>query len=137
MVVCGVDIRGKEAILVLVGIDDDVAIHINCATKKLALLDDKDAKSLETLKTAISSFAQKHGVKEFVIKSRHSTGPRAAGGITFKIETLIQLSGTPVQFISPPTLAKFAKGNKGGVPAGLSRYQEDAFRAGAWRLAGQ
>lgn len=136
MIVCGVDLKAKEAIMVLVGNDDDLTVHVKCATKKLVLNDDRDAKSLDTLKAAIAAFAVKNNVKAFVIKARQSTGPRAAGGITFKIEALFQLSGTPVEFISPPTLAKFAKGNKGGVPTSLSKYQEDAYRAGAWRLAG-
>ncbi len=135
MVVCGVDIKAKDAILVLVSIDDDVTYHIKCATKKLALNDDKDATSLVTLKSAIEAFALKHNVEVFVIKTRQSSGTRAASGITFKIEALFQLSGTPVEFVSPQTLAKFAKGNKGGVPVGVAQYQEDAYRGGAWRIA--
>ena len=135
MVVCGVDIKANEAIVVLVGSEDDLLVHVQCATKRLALNDDRDAKSLDTLKAAISAFAMKNNVEAFVIKARQSTGQRAAGGITFKIEALFQLSGTPVQFVSPPTLASFAKGNKSGVPTSLSQYQKDAYRAGAWRLA--
>lgn len=137
MVVCGVDIKAREANLVLVGTGDDVTVHIKCATKKLALNDDKDATSLQTLRGAIEAFALKHNIETFVIKTRQSSGTRAASGITFKIETLFQLSGAPVTFVSPPTLAKFAKSNKGGVPAGVAKYQEDAYRAGAWWLADQ
>jgi hypothetical protein len=137
VVVCGVDIKAREANLILVGTDDDVTIHIRCTTKKLALNEDKDATSLQTLRGAIEAFALTHNVEAFVIKTRQSSGPRAASGITFKIEALFQLSGTPVDFISPQTLAKFAKSNKGGVPAGVAKYQEDAYRAGAWQLAGQ
>lgn len=137
MIVCGMDIRSNEANLVLVGIENDVTVHIKCATKKLVLNDDKDAKSLETLKGAIEAFAMKHKVERFVIKARQSSGRMAASGVTFKIEALVQLSGIPVDFVSAPTLAKFAKGNKGGVPASVAKYQEDAYRAGAWRLADQ
>ncbi len=68
------------------------------------------------MKSAIEAFALQNKVDSFVIKSRQATGPRAGGGITFKIETLFQLSGTPVVFISPPTLAKFAKSNLGRRP---------------------
>lgn len=137
MVVCGVDIKAREANLVLVGTDDDVTVHIACATKKLALNDDKDATALQTLKAAIEAFALKHNVEAFIIKTRQLTGARAASGITFKIEAIFQLSGTPVAFVSPQTLAKFAKSNMGGVPSGVAKYQEDAYRAGSWRLTGQ
>lgn len=137
MIVCGIDIKSNEANLVLVQIEHDVTAHIKCATKKLALNDDKDTTSLETLKSAIEAFGMKHKVERFVIKDRQSRGKMAASGLTFKIEALFQLSGIPVDFVSAPTLAKFAKGNKGGIPASVAKYQEDAYRAGAWRLADQ
>ncbi len=109
--------------------------HVKCATKKLMLRDDREAKSLSTMKSAIEAFALQNKVDAFVIKSRQATGPRAGGGITFKIETLFQLSETRVVFISPPTLARFAKSNLGGVPTSVVGYQADAYRAGAWHLS--
>ncbi len=101
MIVCGVEIKGKEAILALVQSAAEETIHVKCDTKKLALPDDRDTKSLLVMKSAIEAFALQHKVGSFVIKTRQATGPRAGGGITFKIETLFQLSGTPVVFISP------------------------------------
>lgn len=137
MIVCGVDIKSKTANLVLVGTEDDVTVHLKCVTKKLELNDDRDAKSLSTLKGAIEAFAQKNNVDSFVIKTRQLSGQMAASGITFKIEALFQLSGVSVEFVSPQTLTKFSKGNQGGIPTGVAKYQEDAYRAGAWRLAGK
>jgi hypothetical protein len=135
VIVCGVEIKGKEAILALVQSSPEESGHVKCVTKKLALLDDRDTKSLSTMKSAIEAFALQNKVDAFVIKSRQATGSRAGGGITFKIETLFQLSGTPAVFISPPTLAKFAKSNLGGVPTSVVGYQTDAYRAGAWHLS--
>jgi hypothetical protein len=135
VIVCGVEIKGKEAILALAQTSPEGSVHVNCATKKLTLLDDRDTKSLSTMKSAIEAFTRQNKVSSFVIKSRQATGPRAGGGITFKIETLFQLSGTPVVFISPPTLAKFAKSNLGGVPTSVVGYQTDAYRAGACHLS--
>lgn len=135
VIVCGVDIKGKEAMLALVSSSPEESIHIKCATKKLALADDRDAQSLSTLKDAIEALAQQYKVDAFVIKTRQLRGPLAGGGITFKIEALFQLSGTPVLFVSPPTLAKFAKGNQGGIPATVLAYQADAYRAGAWHIS--
>jgi hypothetical protein len=135
VIVCGVEIKGKEAILTVVRSSPEESVHVRCATKKLTLLDDRDMKSLSTMKSAIEAFALKNEVGVFVIKSRQPKGPRAGGGITFKIETLFQLSETPVVFISPPTLAKFAKSNLGGVPTSVLGYQIDAYRAGACHLS--
>ena len=91
MIVCGVEIRGKEAILALAQGSPEESVHAECATKKLTLLDDRDTKFLLTLKSAIQAFALQNKVDAFVIKNRQATGPRAGGGITFKIETLFQL----------------------------------------------
>jgi len=135
VIVCGVDIKSKAAILALVRSSADESVHTACAAKKLTLLDDRDKKSLSTMKSAIEAFALENKVEAFVIKSRHATGPRAGGGITFKIETLFQLSNTPVEFISAPTLAKFSKSNLGGVPSSVFAYQTDAYRAAAWYLS--
>jgi hypothetical protein len=109
--------------------------HVKRDTKKLTLIDDRDKKCLSTMKSAIEAFALQNKISAFVIKSRQATGPRAGGGITFKIETLFQLSETPVEFVSPPTLAKFAKSNLGGIPSSVVGYQTDAYRAGAWYLS--
>ncbi len=135
MIVCGIDIKGKEAILALVRNAPEETVHVACATKKLILLNDRDKKSLVSLKSAIEAFAHQNKVDAFVIKSRLATGPRAGGGVTFKIEALFQLSETRVLFISPQELAKFAKSNLGGLPTTVTGYQKDAYRAAALYLS--
>ena len=129
MIVCGVEIRAKEAVLAIVQKSSDDWSHLKCATKKLALTNHQDAAELLSLKAAIEAFAQQNKVETFAIKSRLATGDRAAGGVTFKIETLFQLSGVPVVFVSPQAIAKIAKSNVGGLPASLHVYQTDACRA--------
>lgn len=135
VIACGVEIKGREAILAIVQDSPDGSSHLTCATKKLALVDDRDKKSLSTLKSSIEAFALQNKIDVFVIKSRQASGPRASGGITFKIETIFQLSDTPVVFANPVALAKFAKSNSGGVPATVVEYQANAFRAGAWYIS--
>ncbi|MBR0644839.1 DUF3010 family protein [Plastoroseomonas hellenica] len=135
MIVCGVEIKGKEAILCLVQRSPDGSVHIKSDIKKLALIEERDARSLVNMKSSIEAFAHQNGLGAFVIKTRQSSGILASGGTTFKIEALFQLSGTPVVFVSPPALSAFAKGNLGGVPSSVVGYQADAYRAGAWHLA--
>jgi hypothetical protein len=131
MLVCGVDIGGSAAVVALVKKLPNSIEHVPCAIKRLVLDDDKDTQSLVNLKSAIEAFARQHKISEFVIKSRLARGKLASGGITFKIETLFQLSATPVSFVSPITLSKFSKTNMGGVPASVVGYQTDAYRVGA------
>jgi len=129
VIVCGVDIKAKEAILAVVESSSDDWQHLKCSTKKLSLTDDRDPKALLTLKSAIEEFARQNKVDAFALKTRLATGTRAAGGVTFKIEALFQLAGTPVAFISPQAIAKIAKTNLGGLPSSILAYQADACRA--------
>lgn len=137
MIVCGVEIKGKEAILVLVELQSDTTVQIPCETKKLQLVNHQDDKVIADFLATIKAFAHEHKVEKFVIKNRALSGMMSGGGITFKIETVIQLSGTPTFFVSAPTLAKFARSNAGGLPAGLLAYQRDAYRVGAYNLSNQ
>ena len=129
MIVCGVEIKAKEAILAVVERTDDGWSHVNCSTKKLSLQNHQDAAELHNLKAAIEAFAQQNRIGCFAIKSRLATGVRAAGGITFKIEALFQLSGTPVAFVSHQAIAKTEKSNLGGLPSSVKKFQADACRA--------
>ena len=131
VIVCGVDIKSKQAFLALVQKFDDDVSHLPCDTKKLRLADDRDADSLVIMKASIEAFALQNKISAFIIKSRQATGVCASGGITFKIETLFQLSSTPVIFISPLALSKFAKSNLGGSPLSVLSYQTDAYGVGA------
>lgn len=130
MIVCGVDIKAKEAVLAVVQSGSGDWMHVKCDTKKLSLKDDRDVEMLMSMKSAIEEFARDNKIDAFAIKSRHSKGNMAAGGVTFKIEALFQLSGTPVVFVSPQAIAKLAKTNMGGLPSTVLVYQKDACHAG-------
>ena len=129
MIVCGVDIKAKEAVLAVVQSDSEGWKHVKCETKRLALKDDRDAELLASMKAAIEEFSRDNKIDAFAIKSRQATGTMAAGGITFKIEALFQLSGTQTAFIIPQEIAKLAKSNAVGLPTSVLAYQTDACRA--------
>lgn len=135
MKICGVEIKAKEAILAIVESDmDGNFVHFVSVSRKLTLADDRDSKSVEALHGAIKALAKDHKLSGFVIKTRQATGAMAAGGITFKIEGLFQLSGAPVYFISPQALNKMPAKNTGGIPASIFQYQEHAYLAAVSQL---
>lgn len=135
MIVCGVDISGSTASMVLLTHTPEGIAHIPSEVKKLDLGDDQLRQSLLTMTSAIDSFARQTKVEKFILKSRLRRGKLRSGGVTFKIEALFQLSDVPVVFVPPQTLAKFSKGNMAGKPDSVFAYQEDAFLAGAWYLS--
>lgn len=137
MKLCGVSITGSTANLAIVSPDQNGSSQYHpCQTRKISLDDDKSVQSLNAFAKAIVAFAHENGVEGFCIKERALTGQMAGGGITFKIETLIQFcSAKPVYFVHPNTLKKFAKTNQAGLPAGLLAYLQDPYRAAAYQLA--
>ena len=136
MRICGVDIKGKQAILAIVTSDDENNLtHVDSTSRKLELPDDRDSEQLKAMYRTIKAFATDHGIERFVIKTRNAKGERASGGVTFKIEGLFQLSDTPVDFVSPQALGQFSKKNAGSPPASVKEYQKDAYLAAAWQLA--
>ncbi|WP_164898812.1 DUF3010 family protein [Mesorhizobium sp. M7A.F.Ca.MR.362.00.0.0] len=134
VIVCGVDLKASEARLVLVSVKDDDPHHISCKTRKLNLGDDKDTSSVKALLQAVRTFAHEHGVDVFAVKARAKGGQMGGGAVSFKIETLFQLSDREVVFVNPVALSKFAKTNLGGIPDGVLKYQEDAYRCGVYHL---
>lgn len=134
MIVCGVDLKASEARLALVSAKDGGPHHIACGTRKLTLGDDKDSNSVKALLQAIKTYAHENAVDAFAIKARANGGQMGGGAVSFKIETLFQLSDKDVVFINAVALSKFAKTNLGGVPASVFQYQIDAFRCGGFHL---
>ncbi|TIX45575.1 MAG: DUF3010 family protein [Mesorhizobium sp.] len=134
VIVCGVDLTASEARLALVSVKDDDPHPISCKTRKLSLGDDKDGSSVKALLQAVKTFAHEHGVDVFAIKARAKGGQMGGGAVSFKIETLFQLSDREVVFVNPVALSKFAKTNLGGIPDGILKYQEDAYRCGVYHL---
>lgn len=134
MRVCGVDLKGSEALLAIVSTDGDKAIHIPCATKRIALSDDKDAEAVRAFLQTIRTFHHENAIDAFAIKSRAHGGKMGGGAVSFKLETLFQLVECETAFVNPVALAKFARGNLGVVPESILRYQEDAYRCAAFHL---
>lgn len=136
MKICGVVIAGSTANLAIVSPDQDGNPQYHpCETRKITLHDEKSFQSLNAFAKAIAAFAHENGVDAFCIKERAPTGAMAGGGITFKIEALIQYcSGKNVYFVHGNTMKKFAKTNRAGLPAGLLGYLQDPYRAGAYQL---
>jgi hypothetical protein len=89
---CGIDLKGNEAIVVLVEVDASGNVEwVPRHTKKISLGDDRDAKELLNFRDAVQAYLQEHKVELIVIKDRQRSGAMAAGPITFKMETVIQL----------------------------------------------
>jgi len=105
---CGVVLKASDATLC---VTDEKSGHID-VERKISLGDDE-------LKSAIEDFMQ---------KKRSKTGRYAGGGLTFKMETLMQLaSDVPLHFITPQALSAFEKKTTPDYPESLTKDQQPAY----------
>ncbi len=130
MTICGIEIKGSEAIFALATQGANGLEHTALATKKIALEDDEDAANVKAFASQIAAFVQANGITRIAIKKRSKKGEFAGGPTTFKIEGIFQLlNNCDVQLLSPQTLNAQFKKHAFELPASLNKYQHDAYKA--------
>lgn len=129
MSLCGVEIKGSEAILAVVDIVDGKLTYVPTETKRIALADDDKAANVRSFAELVAGFLRDNNLTEIAIKKRGKKGEFAGGATTFKIEGVFQMiRECKVDLISAPTIA--AQDRKYGfpTPTTLNKYQTEAFR---------
>lgn len=129
MIICGVEIKGSEAIFALATRTAGGISHLPLATRKLALADDDEAANVKAFAAQIASFLRENGISHIAIKKRSKKGEFAGGPTTFKIETVLQLiTDCDVVLVSPQTINAQNKKHDFALPDTLNKYQHEAFK---------
>lgn len=133
MKLCGIELKGNDAVLVVMEIGEGAANHINLPTRKIALGDSDKAADIIAFKETIELFFKEHEIARVSIKKRAKKGKFTGGPDTFKMEALIQVvPGLEVILVSPQALAAMEKKSDIELPATLNKYQQVAFWAGVY-----
>ena len=131
MRVCGIEIKGSEAILCLMTLKDGLFDLPECRQTRLALSNDKDAESLQKFQFNLAKLIEDYKIEQLVVKERPQKGKFAGGAVGFKIEAAIQLiSGFPSVILSGNTIKEKLKQHPVPVDfkdTGLKGFQETAF----------
>jgi len=131
MRVCGIEIKGSEAILCLVALKDGLFDLPECRQTRLALSNDKDAESIQKFQFNLAKLIEDYKIEQLVIKERPQKGKFAGGAVGFKIEAAIQLiDSCPSQILSGNTIKEKLKQHPLPVDfkdTGLKGFQETAF----------
>ena len=137
MRVCGCEISAQEVRLAVVDLDDEGKVEmLRPKTTRIELEDDTSEADLRSFMAALDEFARENEVGTFAIKTRAKKGRMAGGAVSFKIETLIQLTeGCHTRFVNPVALSNFAKKEVKEYPEKLPVYLKNAFLSGAYTLA--
>ena len=128
MRICGIELKGSEAVIVILEGDKTSWSIVDCPAKKLKLEDDENATHIRSFATAFESIVKEHGIDTIAIKKRGKKGNFMGGPVSFKIEGIIQLiSPCEVSLVSPVSISNYAKKNPASEPTGLYNYQLTAF----------
>ena len=138
MTLCGIEIKGSEAIIAVASLNNQTLTHVALATKKIALEDDDDAANVKAFAAQVKAFVQDNSIDCIAIKKRSKKGEFAGGPTTFKIEGVFQLlEGVEVTLLSPQTINAQNKKHNFDLPATLNKYQHEAFKAACSALIKQ
>ncbi|AMZ73934.1 MULTISPECIES: DUF3010 family protein [Pseudomonas] len=130
MIICGIEIKGSEAIIAVASLEQQTLTHVALNTKKITLDDDDEAANVKAFAAQVRAFVVENGIERIAIKKRSKKGEFAGGPTTFKIEGILQLlEGCEVTLLSPQTLNAQHKKHDFALPATLNKYQHEAYKA--------
>ena len=130
MKICGIEIKGSEAIIAVASLDGQALSHVALATKKIALEDDDEAANVKVFAAQVASFVRENSIDRIAIKKRSKKGEFAGGPTTFKIEGRFpvagELRGDVVVAADDQCAEQEARFE---LPATLNKYQHEAYKA--------
>lgn len=133
MRICGVEIKGSEAIIALLELNDGLFMVPDCRARKISLVLPDDSESLQAFQFKFKQLMMDYKVDKVVIKSRPTKGKFAGGAVGFKLESAIQLLDNvdTVVYASHEINASIKRTpmQVNGKDAGLKGFQEQAYAA--------
>jgi hypothetical protein len=126
MRVCGIEIKGSDAIVLIIeGISKDFKL-VKSDLRKISVDDSDNPEDIAKFYDDFFKFLKEHNVDFIGVKKRNTKGRFAGGASSFKIEGLIQLASAKTTLIPPQTILKYKKDSP-KYPDSLLKYQLGAF----------
>ncbi|MDD9197148.1 DUF3010 family protein [Aliivibrio sp. S3MY1] len=133
MKVCGVELKGNEAIICLVNKSDGMIDLPDCRVAKFDITEPSKTESIRDFQFKFKKLMQDYQIETVVIKERLMKGKFAGGAVGFKLEAAIQL----IDEIEVEVLtATDQKASLKRAPEmlrvkeiGLKGYQQEAYEA--------
>ena len=133
MKVCGIELKGNDAIICVMTKANGLYDIPHVRVPKIAISDAGDAEQLKKFQFTVSKLLADYQIDKVVIKGRALKGKFAGGPVGFKLEAAIQLiDDVEVEILSAnfikTTLAK-SQVQIDFRDTGLKKFQETAFQA--------
>lgn len=131
MKICGVEIKGSEAIVCLLSFKDGLFNLPECRVRKVEFNKRNSTGDIRYFQSTFSKLMADYTIDSVIIKDRPLKGKFAGGALGFKMEAAIQLiDGLDVETMSPQVFKEAIKRNPvtvGFAETGLKAFQETAF----------
>ncbi|TWX73386.1 DUF3010 family protein [Colwellia sp. C1TZA3] len=131
MKICGVELKGNDAIICIMSRENGLYDIPNTRVQKISLVDAGDAEQVQEFQFAFAKLMEDYKVEKVVIKGRGLKGKFAGGPVGFKLEAAIQLiKDLPVEILASSFIKKALTRSQVDIDfrdTGLKQYQEGAF----------
>lgn len=127
--VCGVEISGNDANIVLLEGNKSGYLIIKSEFKKVRIDDDLNQSQIKSFHEAIENFIHQSNVDKLCIRRPAISNKFSASPTAFKIEAVLQLVSVPVELLHHAKIASLIK--KSTIPEEtykeIHKYQRAAF----------
>ena len=126
-VCCGIEISGRRAIFVFLRLQGQEILDVTGKRTQITIKNEDDPGEIRRFYQAGQTFFEQMQPHCIAIIQRKKHGHFASGGITFKLEGLLQLyPRTDVAIVPPAALRQFAKDHRPVLTPRFS-YQKNAY----------
>lgn len=134
MRVCGVELKGNDAVICLMIFEKGLYTLLECRVKKISISDATNQQELQKFQFDFTKLMADYQVDHVVIKERMTRGKFAGGSVSFKLEASIQLiENLNVTLLSSAKIKETLKNSHTSMnfnDTGLKQFQEQAFMTG-------
>jgi len=131
MRVCGVEIKGNDAVICLLSMKDEIFDIPDCRVRKITLEKVTSRESLKVFQFTFAKLMSDYKIDKVIIRERPTKGKFSGSAVGFKLEAAIQLiDNLEVELITPLAIKEYIKKNPISVAyadTGLKSFQESAF----------
>ncbi|OAJ95253.1 DUF3010 family protein [Vibrio bivalvicida] len=131
MKICGVELKGNDAVICLLSHENGVVHLPDCRVAKLSIGNANDTQEVRKFQFSFAKLIEDYKIEKVVIRQRQTKGKFAGGAVGFKLEAAIQLiEDLKAEVVAPTAIKESLKRNPLGIQfkdTGLKQYQEQAF----------
>ncbi len=130
MRICGVELKGAEAIICLLDYERGAFSVADCRQRQLSVSQPSETEAIRGFQFTFSKLVDDYKIEQIVIIERMQKGKFAGSAASFKFEAALQLLDLPVSLLNPTTIKELIKRNPLDVSIeelGLKKFQQGAF----------